>query len=119
MSHTTTLGPRRRLILTAGIIMVALSFFGYATVADDFRHVGEFMGVSSLLLGGLALIGDAFEVWARWLVLRWVAVGVVAGAIVDAALDVTPVGFGVGLAAGIVVASLRAKPGLRARVRQL
>jgi hypothetical protein len=100
---------QRRLILVVGIIMVGLSLVGYATVADDFRHVGEFAGVSSLLLGGLALIGDAFYVMARWLVLRWVTVGMLLGATLGTAMNATVIGFGVGSAIGVAMALFRAR----------
>jgi membrane protein YqaA with SNARE-associated domain len=100
---------QRRLLLVVGIIMVGLALVGYATVADDFRHVGEFVGVSSLLLGGLALIGDAFNVMANWLVLRWVTVGLLVGLSAGTAVDATLLGFGAGLAAGIAMALWRAR----------
>ena len=108
MPDMTSVAPQRRLILAVGILMVGLSLAGYATVADDFRHVGEFVGVSSLLLAGLALIGDAFHVMAKWLVLRWVAVGMLVGAGAGTAMDATLAGFGAGLAAGIAMALSRA-----------
>lgn len=104
MSNLTNPAPPRRLILAAGILMVAVSFAGYATVADDLRHVGEIAGVSAILLAGLALIGDAYRVMERWLALRWVAAGVLAGSILGTAIDATLVGLGLGLATGVVLA---------------
>jgi hypothetical protein len=40
----------------AGGALVAASVLGYATVADDLRHVGELGVVTSALLGGIALV---------------------------------------------------------------
>ncbi len=108
MSDVTSQAPPRRLVLVAGIILVGLSLVGYATVADDFRHVGEFAGVSALLLGGLALIGDAYFVMARWLALRWVSAGVLLGAMLGTAADATLAGCVAGLAVGVAVAYARA-----------
>jgi hypothetical protein len=71
--------------------------------------IPEFVGVSSLLLGGLALIGDAFNVMANWLVLRWVTVGLLVGLSAGSAIDATLAGFGAGLAAGIAMALWRAR----------
>jgi hypothetical protein len=89
--------------------MVVLAVAGYLTVADDFRHVGELAGVSALLVAGLALVGDAYHVMAHWLSLRWIAVGVVAGTAIGGAADVAATGFVAGVAAGAVLALIRAR----------
>jgi membrane associated rhomboid family serine protease len=46
---------------------------------------------------------------ARWFALRWVALGILLGAIAGTAIDATVAGFGVGLVAGIAMAQLRAR----------
>lgn len=97
-----------RILLTLGVAMVTLALAGYATVADDWRHTGELAGVTALLIAGLALVGDAYRAVERWLSLRWVAVGVLAGTAFGGALDVTVAGFATGLAAGTVMALGRA-----------
>jgi hypothetical protein len=109
MSNFVSRAPQHRLVLVTGIVMVGLSLVGYATVADELRHLGEFAGVSALLIAGLALIGDAYGVMARWFALRWVALGILLGAIAGTAIDATVAGFGVGLVAGIAMAQLRAR----------
>ncbi len=108
------IGPAapHRFTLVVGLVMVGLSLVGYATVADELRHIGEFAGVSALLVAGLALIGDAYHLMAHWVALRWIAAGVLLGAILGTAIDATVVGFGVGLIAGIAVAHARARPTL-------
>ena len=40
----------------AGIILIALAVVGFLTVADDFRHVGELIGVGAILLAGILLL---------------------------------------------------------------
>ena len=96
-------------MLALGVCMVALSLVGYLTVADDLRHVGEFAGVSALLLAGVALVGDAYRVLARVLALRWVAAGVLLGSTLGTSIDATAAGLGLGLTAGVAVALLRAE----------
>ena len=101
--------PPHRFTLIAGLVMVGLSLVGYATVADELRHIGEFAGVSALLAAGLALIGDAYRLMAHWLTLRWIAAGVLLGALLGTAVDATLAGFAVGLAVGISAARLCAR----------
>lgn len=93
--------------------MLCLSVVGYMTVADDFRHTGEFAGVSALLVAGLALVGDAFSVMGRQLSMRWVAIGVLLGALLGTAIDATAAGFVAGFSAGLVLARIRAKAAAR------
>ena len=90
--------------------MIALSLAAFLIVADDWRHVGEIAGASSLLLAGLALVADAYRILARWFALRWVAVGSLLGAILGTAIDATLAGLIIGTVAGFVLAQSRAKP---------
>jgi hypothetical protein len=44
-----------------GIALVILGVLGFFTVADDLRHKGELMGVSSVLLLGIVILA-----WVWW-----------------------------------------------------
>ena len=46
---------------TVGILLVLLSIVGFLTVADDLRHKGELLQVSSVLAAGLALVALSFR----------------------------------------------------------
>ena len=76
--------------------------------ADDLRHSGELFVVSGILLSGLA-----FLAWAllprlhRYLDLRWIGAGVVAGLLLGTVLDRAALGLGVGLVLGLAVSILR------------
>jgi hypothetical protein len=45
-----------------GVLLTVLGVLGYITVADDLRHVGEFLGVTMVLGAGLILL---FASWLR------------------------------------------------------
>jgi hypothetical protein len=45
-----------------GVLLTVLGVLGYMTVADDLRHVGEFLGVTMVLGAGLILL---FASWLR------------------------------------------------------
>lgn len=87
--------------------MVALSVAGYATVADELRHAGEFLGVSAILLGGLALIVAASNILSRWFAFWWLTAGLLLGVLLGAAADHMPACVAGGFVLGTVVAYLR------------
>ena len=39
-----------------GITLILIGIIGFLTVADDFRHRGELLGVGSILVSGLVLL---------------------------------------------------------------
>ena len=43
-------------LLWLGSLLVLTGLLGFATVADDLRHVGEFLTVSTILVTGIVLI---------------------------------------------------------------
>ena len=43
-----------------GVFLILLGIVGFLTVADDFRHMGELLGVGSILVSGLLLLGWSF-----------------------------------------------------------
>lgn len=98
---------KRRLLFATGIAMVALSVAGFATVADELRHTGEFFGVSAILLGGLALIVAASNILSRWFAFGWLTAGLLLGALLGVAADHMPAGVVGGFVLGTVVAYLR------------
>jgi len=47
-----------------GVVLVAVAIVGFLTVADDLRHIGELIGVGSILVAGLLLFGLSFlSIW--------------------------------------------------------
>ena len=85
----------------AGSILVVSAILGFLTIADDLRHVGEFVGVSSILLAGLVLLAGSFN--HRILLIlpvRSMAVGIFMGMILGAVLDNMILGVGIGLTLG-------------------
>jgi hypothetical protein len=99
-----------RLTFIAGLAMVALSLVGVVSVADDWRHVGEIAGTVALFLGGLALVGDGLGILAERLALRWVSLGLLAGAFAGAVADRMAAGVAGGLVLGLILAHLRRTP---------
>jgi hypothetical protein len=97
--------PAYRII---GSILVACGVLGYFTVADDLRHMGEFIGVSSVLLAGIILlIVDSEIKIVRMLALQWIAFGFLLGIPVGGiVLDNMPLGVGIGVGIGIIMAYL-------------
>jgi hypothetical protein len=82
-----------------------LAVVGFFTVADDWRHTGELLGVGSLLLAGLALAAAGWESrLSRRLALPWFAAAIAAGALTGAAIDNMPAGVGAGAALGVALA---------------
>jgi hypothetical protein len=39
-----------------GAALITLSVLGFMTVADDWRHTGELLGVGSVLIAGVVLL---------------------------------------------------------------
>jgi hypothetical protein len=71
-----------------GSLLVVTGIVGFFTIADDLRHVGEFIGIASILLSGILLVADSFQHrLARVLPLRWIGFGLLLGIILGAALD--------------------------------
>jgi len=84
-----------------------IALLGYVTVADDLRHVGEFMGVTAILISGFAFLAAVYSNrLSEKLAAQWVAVGVGIGAAVGAATDEMGSGVAGGVALGFVLAYL-------------
>jgi 4-hydroxybenzoate polyprenyltransferase len=90
-----------------GWLLVALSLVGFLTVADDLRHVGEVLGVASLLVVGVLLaIAGSTPSRSRRAAALWLAGALGIGAAVGAAVDDMPIGTGGGLIVGLVLAAV-------------
>jgi uncharacterized membrane protein len=90
-----------------GWLLVALSVVGFLTVADDFRHMGEVLGVTSMLvIGVLLVIADSATSRSSRIAMLWLAGAIGIGAAVGATIDNMPVGTGGGLIIGLVLAAV-------------
>lgn len=45
-----------KFLLRFGFILVLIGIVGFFTIADDFRHTGELLGVGLVLLLGLGML---------------------------------------------------------------
>ena len=87
-----------------GSALVLLGILGYLTVADDLRHVGEFVGVTAIVISGLCFLAAGRDSrMTNALPLRAIALGILAGMVIGAALDNMFVGVGIGIALGTFV----------------
>jgi len=101
-------GPRRirSRSLVLGSVLIIVSVVGFATVADDLRHVGELLAVTSIVIAGLALVVASFPNPAsRNLSLPWVAAGSLVGSLAGAATDHMAIGVGGGVVLGCILAA--------------
>jgi hypothetical protein len=85
-----------------GILLIIIAVIGYFTMADEFRHMGEFIGVSGILLSGIILLFvESKLVISKRLSLQWIAIFILLsipfGGIL---LDNMLLGIGVGLLIG-------------------
>lgn len=90
----------------SGVSLIVIAVIGFITVADEFRHTGELIGVSGVLFAGIILLigGSNFTISKR-LSLQWIAFGVLAGIPLGGLLlDNMPLGVGSGTVIGIIVA---------------
>lgn len=93
------------------IFLIVLAIIGYFTVADDLRHTGEFIGVTSLLLSGIIflLVDLQLRIFKR-LSLQWIAVFILLGIPFGGTLlDNMPVGIGMGFFLGLLAAIIFGK----------
>jgi hypothetical protein len=90
----------------AGGILILAALVGYCTVADEFHHFGEFLGVTCILASGIILlIKDSKIRCFKHLALEWISVSLIFsipfGGIL---LDNMPLGIAIGLSVGIIMA---------------
>ena len=92
--------------LVAGSALVVIALLGFFTVANDLRHVGELVGVASILFAGLALLAAGFgNVMSRHLAIQWLAAGFLGGALFGACIDNMLLGEEMGVVIGLILAA--------------
>jgi hypothetical protein len=94
-----------------GAILVICGIGGYFTVADELHHLGEFIGVSTVLLAGIILLmADGKTRTAGRPAIQWMAFGLLAGIPFGGiVLDNMLIGVGTGLLIGTALAFLLGK----------
>lgn len=91
--------------IAIGSLMVTVAIVGFATVADDSRHSGEFFAVTGILLSGAAfLTSGLFPSLRSFLALQWIGASIAVGIAFGAILDRVALGLAVGMAFGLVLA---------------
>ena len=100
--------PIYRLI---GAVLVTCGILGYFTVADELRHTGEFIGVSGILVAGIILLMvDSRKKITAKLAIQWIAFGLLAGIPIGGiVLDNMPLGIGLAITAGVILAFMLGK----------
>lgn len=85
--------------------MVTAAFVGFATVADDSRHSGEFFAVIGVLLSGVAILASGlFPSLRSFLALQWTGASIAVGLAFGAILDRVALGLAAGIAIGLILA---------------
>jgi hypothetical protein len=85
--------------------MILMALLGYLTVADELRHIGEFLAVTAVLIAGLALLAASFSnPLSRRFALEWLAIGVIVGTFFGGAIDDMYMGLAVGMIVGVMTA---------------
>ena len=97
-----------------GSILIVVALLSYLTIADDLRHIGEFLGVSTILIAGIILLGGGFFPGRVPLMTsRGLSIGLLCGIPVGGLLDnmiLGPLmGFGVGVVFSIALAYRKRK----------
>jgi hypothetical protein len=93
-----------------GILLALVGLLGYFTVADDLRHVGEFVGVTSILIAGFVLlIGGVKNSLLSKILVRFIASGILLGIPLGAFLDKMIFGVSLGCICGLFVGILIVK----------
>ena len=90
----------------AGGTLVFIALIGYFTVADEFHHFGEFLGITCILVSGLILLFiDSGLNRFKHVAFEWIAFCLIASIPVGGILlDNMPIGIAIGLSAGIIIA---------------
>lgn len=96
-----------------GIILSIFAIIGYLTLADDIRHTGEFIGVSSVLISGIIFIfvDNKISILKR-LSLQWIAICILLSIPIGGVLlDDIIVALCIGIVIGILLAFIFGKNG--------
>jgi hypothetical protein len=91
-----------------GFILIVISVIGFFTVADEFRHMGELICVSGVLLAGIFLVTAGFQnLVTRHFAFQWVPVGIASGLLLGAVMDDMLAGIFTGIFTGLLIAFLK------------
>lgn len=75
------------------------------TVADEFRHMGEIIGVSVVLVSGIFLVAAGYQnSLTRIFALQWLPVGIGIGLLLGAVIDNMVSGLIGGVLTGLIIA---------------
>lgn len=96
-----------------GIILCIFAIIGYLTVADDIRHTGEFIGVSTVLISGIIFIFvDNKILILKRLSIQWIAICILLSIPLGSVLlDNMILSIGIGIVTGILLAFIFGKNG--------
>lgn len=96
---------KTKIIRIAGFIIIGIAVIGFMTVADEFHHMGELIGVSGVLISGIFLVVAGYKnSLTRLFALQWVPVGIGIGLITGAAIDNMLIGLIGGILTGLIIA---------------
>jgi len=100
-----------------GSFLILGGVFGFFIVADEFKHIGELIGVSGIFLAGIILLIAGFNlIIFRKFSLQWLAYCILFSiAIGGFVLDNMLIGVGIGIIIGIVLAGLLGKRNMNLR----
>ena len=89
----------------AGFIIIGIAVIGFMTVADEFRHMGELIGVSGVLISGFFLVVAGYKnSLTRQFALQWLPVGIGIWLIIGAVIDNMVTGLIGGVLTGLIIA---------------
>lgn len=89
----------------AGFIIIGIAIIGFMTVADEFRHMGELIGVSGVFVSGIFLVLAGYKnSLTRRFALQWCPVGIGIGLIIGAMIDNMVSGLIGGIMTGLIIA---------------
>jgi hypothetical protein len=91
-----------------GFTLIGVAIIGYLTVADEFHHMGELIGVTGVLIAGIFLVVAGYQNYiSERIALQWISVGIGAGLIKGAAIDNMLFGLILGVFTGFMTALLK------------
>jgi hypothetical protein len=104
--HIKNITDRLTTFRFLGITLIICAITGYFFVADEFRHVGEFLGVTCLLIAGIILLIKDFNLNIfRNFAIQWISIGLLASVPLGGILlDNMPLGITIGLLIGLLSA---------------
>jgi hypothetical protein len=88
----------------AGFIIIGIAVIEFSTVADEFRYMGELIGVCGVLISGFFLVMAGYKNWrTRIFALQWLPGDIGNGLIAGAAIDNMLTGLIAGILTGLLI----------------